>query len=169
VLHKLLELRLWPGSLWAALSTAPSKYATEQPRAHHFPFHFCLLRAAATDDTPVSPFPAVDTSLPASELIADSVKRSSRAHIFHFYALLCEIVSIPRKAASAWVTADHLVTPAPVGPEGKDKGSTAVHAHHPLGRFATGAGGPGHLVSLDARALARECLREVGRELGVPR
>ncbi|KAH9013194.1 hypothetical protein EDB84DRAFT_1533406 [Lactarius hengduanensis] len=124
VLHKLLELRLWPGSLWAALSTAPSKYATDQP--------------------------AVDTSLPASELIADSVKRSSRAHVFHFYALLCEIVSIPRKAASAWITAP------------------AVHPDHPLGRVVAGSA-HGHLVSLDARALARECLREVGRELGVPR
>ncbi|KAH9049815.1 hypothetical protein EDB83DRAFT_2543167 [Lactarius deliciosus] len=128
VLHKLLELRLWPGSLWAALSTAPSKYATDQP--------------------------AVDTSLPASELIADSVKRSSRAHVFHFYALLCEIVSIPRKAASAWIS----LTP----------GAPAVHPDHPLGRVVAGSG-HGHLVSLDARALARECLREVGRELGVPR
>ncbi|KAH9049809.1 hypothetical protein EDB83DRAFT_2553433 [Lactarius deliciosus] len=128
VLHKLLELRLWPGSLWAALSAAPSKYATDQP--------------------------AVDTSLATSELIADSVKRSSRAHVFHFYALLCEIVSIPRKAASAWITL------AP--------GAPAVHPDHPLGRVVAGSG-HGHLVSLDARALARECLREVGRELGVPR
>jgi hypothetical protein len=31
VLHKLQELRLWQGSLWAALSETPSKYATEQP------------------------------------------------------------------------------------------------------------------------------------------
>ncbi|KAH9169937.1 hypothetical protein EDB89DRAFT_1853941 [Lactarius sanguifluus] len=125
VLHKLLELQLWSGSLWAALSTTPSKYATDQP--------------------------VVDTSLPASELIADSVKRSSRAHVFHFYTLLCEIVSIPRKAASAWITL-----------------APAVHPDHPLGRIVAGAG-HGHLVSLDARALARECLREVGRELGVPR
>ncbi|KAH9018228.1 hypothetical protein EDB83DRAFT_2528502 [Lactarius deliciosus] len=128
VLHKLLELRLWPGSLWATLSAAPSKYATDQP--------------------------AVDTSLAASELMADSVKRSSRAYVFHFYALLCEIVSIPRKAASAWITL------AP--------GAPAVHPDHPLGRVVAGSG-HGHLVSLDARALAREFLREVGRELGVPR
>lgn len=139
VLHKLLELRLWPGSLWAALSEAPSKYATAQP--------------------------PVDTSLPASELIADSVKRSSCAHVFHFYALLCEIVSVPRKAASAWIAADRLVAPALVKPGDMDKGSTAaVHVHHSFGRV-----GPGHLVPLDARALARECLREVGHELGVPR
>jgi hypothetical protein len=54
-------------------------------------------------------------------------------------------------------------------PGDKDKGSIAVHVRH---RIATGAekgSGPGHLITLDARALARECLREVGRELGVPR
>ena len=29
---------------------------------------------------------AIDASLPPSELIADAVKRSSRAHMFHFYS-----------------------------------------------------------------------------------
>ena len=117
-------------------------------------------------------FSAVDTSLQASELIADSVKRSSSAHVFHFYALLCEIVSVPRKAPSAWIMAEHFITSAPVEPAGKDKGPAEVHARRPLSRVATGgmhSPGPGHLVSLDARALARQCLREVGRELGVPR
>ena len=114
------------------------------------PFLFPL---RAADITPL----AVDTSLPASEIIADSVRRSSRAHVFHFYALLCEIVSVPRKAPNAWVMAERL---APGGKsKDKDEGPIAVRVHHPLGR----------LVSLDARALARECLKEVGRELGVPR
>jgi hypothetical protein len=36
VLHKLQELRLWQGSLWAALSETPSKYATEQPGCVEF-------------------------------------------------------------------------------------------------------------------------------------
>ncbi|KAF8260132.1 hypothetical protein EI94DRAFT_1749458 [Lactarius quietus] len=136
VLHKLQELRVWPGSLWAALSKTPSEYANEQP--------------------------PVDTSLPASELIADSVRRSSRAHLFHFYALLCEIVSVPRKAPSAWIMAERLAT---------QEGPIAVRVHRQaLGRVvAAGGSDSGHLVSLDARELARECLREVGRELGVPR
>jgi hypothetical protein len=113
---------------------------------------------------------AVDTSLPPSEVIADSVKRSSRAHVFHFYALLCEIVSVPRKAPSTWVVAERLAS----GGKGKEKdeGPIAVRVHHPLGRVAMRAGNgsdPGRLVSLDARALAQECLKEVGRELGVPR
>ncbi|KAF8495991.1 hypothetical protein F5888DRAFT_1804548 [Russula emetica] len=81
-LHKLRELLLWSGSLWAAPSETTSKYAKEQP--------------------------AVDTSLPPAELIADSVKRSSRAYIFHFFSLLCEIASVPHKAPSAWIFADRL-------------------------------------------------------------
>ncbi|KAJ7641694.1 hypothetical protein FB45DRAFT_900796 [Roridomyces roridus] len=106
VLRKLLELRLWPGSLWAALSEQPTEYAIEQP--------------------------AIDTSLGPSLLIADAVKRSPVAHLFHFYPVLCEIASIPRQTPSSWVV---------------DKGSS--------------------VAELDARVLARECLKEVGREMGV--
>ena len=67
-----------------------------------------------------SPFPAVDTPLPASELIADSVKRSSCAHVFYFYALLSEIVSVPRRAPRAWMMAENVVTPSAVGHAGQD-------------------------------------------------
>jgi hypothetical protein len=31
VLRKLLELRLWPGTFWAALSDRPSEYCLQQP------------------------------------------------------------------------------------------------------------------------------------------
>ncbi|KAJ7752413.1 hypothetical protein DFH07DRAFT_520905 [Mycena maculata] len=110
VLRKLLELRLWPGSLWAALSEQPTAFAVEQP--------------------------AVDASLSSSLLIADAVKRSSIAHLFHFYPVLCEIASIPRKTPSSWVAS-----------RAADKGE--------------------EVTELDARVLARECLREVGREMGV--
>ena len=34
VLHKLLELRLWRGSLWASLSRIPLEYATYERSAH---------------------------------------------------------------------------------------------------------------------------------------
>ena len=88
------------------------------------------------------------------------MKRSSRAHMFHLYSLLCEIASVPRKAPSAWITADRLVVSG--GPAEKET-AAAVRTHHPSSRP-----GPGHLVSFDARGLARECLKEVGRELGVP-
>ena len=32
VLRGLLQLRLWPGTLWAAFSSDPSKYSSDQPR-----------------------------------------------------------------------------------------------------------------------------------------
>ena len=77
------------------------------------------------------PSQAVDTSLPPPELIADSVKRSSRAHMFHhLYSLLCEIASMPQKAPSVWISADRLIVS--VGPAGKEKKETAaaVWTHH---------------------------------------
>ncbi|KAJ7242359.1 hypothetical protein B0H12DRAFT_1132442 [Mycena haematopus] len=115
VLRKLLELRLWPGSFWAAMSEQPSSFAVEQP--------------------------AIDASLSPSLLIADAVKRSSIAHLFHFYPVLCEIASIPRKTPSTWV----------LQRAAADKGSSSED----------------EAIELDARILARECLKEVGKEMGV--
>jgi hypothetical protein len=122
-----------------------------------------------------TPQQAIDASLQPSELIADAVKRSSRAHVFHFYTLLCEIASVPRKAPNAWITADRLVAsgePA-AGKEERAAATEAQVVHHggrPTQAVTSGASSSlGHIVSLDARVLARECLKEVGRELGVPR
>jgi len=109
------------------------------------------------------PSQAVDTSLSPAELIADSVKRTSRAHMFHFYSLLCEIASVPRKAPSAWISADRLAVSGV--PAEKEKKEMESQTHHP----SSSRLGAGHLVSFDARELARGCLKEVGRELGVPR
>lgn len=104
------------------------------------------------------------------------MKRSSRAHMFHLYSLLCEIASVPRKAPSAWIAADRLVVaPSSGGLSTSSKGkkeesAAAVRTHHPgssSSRSGSGSG-MGHLVSFDARGLARDCLKEVGRELGVP-
>jgi len=112
---------------------------------------------------------AIDGSLQPSELIADAVKRSSRAHVFHFYTLLCEIASVPRKAPNAWITADRLVaSDEPAAGKEERAAATGAQVHH--GATTSGASSSlGHIVSLDARVLARECLKEVGRELGVPR
>jgi hypothetical protein len=165
-LHKLRELQLWPGSLWAALSETPSKYAKEQPGTHTTSV---VPRGTLTDvRTATLLSQAVDTSLPPAELIADSVKRSSRAHMFHFYSLLCEIASVPRKAPSAWISADRLavLSGVPAEKEKKEMEAAATgRTHHP----SSSRPGSGHLASFDARELARECLKEVGRELGVPR
>jgi hypothetical protein len=113
------------------------------------------------------PSQAVNTSLSPAELIADSVKRSSGAHMFHFYSLLCEIASVPRKAPSAWISADRLAILSGVPAEKEKEMETAAtgRIRHP----SNSRPGPGYLVSFDARELARECLKEVGRELGVPR
>lgn len=95
---------------------------------------------------------AVDQSLPPSALIADSVKRSTKAHLFHFYPILCEIVAIPRKAPTAWVMA---MTSAH---------RTSIETNSAGSEGSTTAG---HAVELDARNLVKDCLKEVGRELGV--
>jgi hypothetical protein len=110
---------------------------------------------------------AVDTSLPPAYLIADSVKRSSCAHMFHFCSLLCEIASVPRKAPSAWISEDRLAILSGV-PAEKEKEMDAAATDQTLDPRSSRPG-PGHLVPFDARELARECLKGVGRELGVSR
>ncbi|KAG6901567.1 hypothetical protein C0995_010501 [Termitomyces sp. Mi166 len=130
VLRKLLELKLWPGSLWAAVSDKPSQYAVEQPGA--------------------------DASLSPALLMADVVKRSTVAHLFHFYPVLLEIASTPRKAPSAWVVPTKAMSSA--GP--LTNGYTI---------FDSDAQGNVNAVELDARTLAQNCLKEVGKEMGVSR
>ena len=69
------------------------------------------------------------------------VKRSSVGMLFYFYGWLCEIVAIPRRLPSAW------------GVVGSDD---------------DGGGDGGVRVEMDdARRLAKDCLRVVGREMGV--
>ncbi len=89
---------------------------------------------------------ALDTSLTPSSLIADAVKRSSVAHLFHFYGVLCEIASIPRKTPSTWT-----ISPTTAGIS-------------PLNGHTENVNGA---VQLDARDLSRQCLKEVGKEMGV--
>jgi len=60
---------------------------------------------------------------------------------------------------------DRLVAPGKHA--GKEPASVQKHPH-PNDGHAHG-NGLGNLLSLDARVLARECLKEVGHELGVPR
>jgi len=82
VLRKLLTLRLWSGTLWAAFSDTPSQYASEQP--------------------------GFTSSLSPAQVLAEAGKRSWIAHLFHFYDPLCQIVAIPQKLPSAWVGLDVL-------------------------------------------------------------
>ncbi|KAJ8520264.1 hypothetical protein ONZ45_g2894 [Pleurotus djamor] len=131
IIRKLLDLSLWPGSLWAAFSDDPSKFSNDQP--------------------------VIDTSLSPAALVADAVKRSSVAHLFHLYSILCEIGSLPRKPPTTWVS-------SPKGQRTPVPPPRTTVPIPPQRQPSTGTP-----VEMDARSLARECLRTIGRELGVSR
>ncbi|KIJ91398.1 hypothetical protein K443DRAFT_115078 [Laccaria amethystina LaAM-08-1] len=138
VLRKLLALRLWRGSLWAALSDTPTAYCVEQP--------------------------AISQYLSSSDLVTDAVKRSTIGHLFHFYPVLCEIASIPRQTPAAWIAGQ---PPLPVAPRTPTQNSSVVKPNGVAGNgHANNADAP---IELNARTMARDCLKEVGREMGVSR
>ncbi|KAI5120993.1 hypothetical protein M0805_000454 [Coniferiporia weirii] len=91
VLKKLLSLRLWSGSLWAATSKSPSTCCLEQP--------------------------GVEANLPLSSLFKEATKRSTIAHLFHLYTPLCQIAALPRKPPAVWTGAFTL--DASVGKDGR--------------------------------------------------
>lgn len=122
VLRKLLELRLWPGTLWAALSSNPTQNAIRQPSV--------IEVMASEDATP-------------SLLVADAVKRSSVAHLFHFYSVLVEIASKPRRTPTM-----PIIVKAPSLTRSEEKIPCTAE--------------------LDARVIARNCLKEIGNEMGIP-
>ncbi|KAI0795954.1 hypothetical protein C8Q75DRAFT_791099 [Abortiporus biennis] len=124
ILRKLLDLRLWPGTLWASLSDSPSQNCTD--------------------------IPPIDTTLSPTLLITDAVKRSSKAHLFHFYPVFCEIVAIPRKTPSAWMLT-----------------ATSRHLGHESTGIPTDSADEGKVKEYDARTLVKDCLKEVGKEMGV--
>lgn len=137
VLRKLRELRLWQGSLWAALSDDPAKYCLEQP--------------------PLASFASPQTShLSAQQSsagsISDAVKRSPVGHLFKFYTLLCEIVSVPRRTPEAWVHVKSVSTASSLASQRSEDRDLNMN---------------GDLEHLDARVLARECLKIVGNEMGL--
>jgi len=129
VLRKLLELRLWPGTLWAAQSHNPTQNAIQQPGVAEV--------VASADATP-------------SLLVADAVKRSSVAHLFHFYSVLVEIASKPRRTPAVPVIVKN----------GRASLSLTKSRQKTPEQRST--------VEMDARDLARNCLKEIGREMGIP-
>ncbi|KAJ3975915.1 hypothetical protein EV361DRAFT_886314 [Lentinula raphanica] len=141
VLRKLKELRLFPASLWAAFSNNPTKYSLEQPSSN----------SPETDSENTTSA----SSLSSRASISDAVKRSSVGHLFHFYALLCEIASVPRRTPEAWVHIRPL--------------SAGSVSHLSEEKHTQGDGQiDGHLEHLDARMLAKESLKIIGNEMGVP-
>lgn len=98
-------------------------------------------------------FPVIETSLDPKSLIADAVRRSSRAHLFHFYHIFCEIASLPRKTPSAWLSSP------PEHTAGDGQSRIAQEENERLKDF----------MEFDARTLARECLKAIGQEMGLLR
>jgi hypothetical protein len=104
-------------------------------------------------------YPAVDISrlTTPAELLADTVKRSPAAVLFHFYNPLCEIASIPRRTPSAWAFTNGTHKPD-------------HHHHRSENRVKTSRyQSAENVLELDARALARDCLKVLGQEMGVSR
>lgn len=121
----------------------------------------------------------LDRSPTPRELVSDSIKRSTVAHLFHFYPVLCEIASIPRRSPTAWVQAstsdsDKVNRGKNERHDGKAKGKlqkkeSKKEKISAVADAAVVADGDvkEDVIELDARTLARDCLKELGREMGV--
>jgi len=144
------------------MSDDPSRYAVDQPRK---PTSF-FLASPRYDSIALNSELGNDLAIPATPqtLIADSIKRSTVGHLFHFYPILCEISALPKKAPSAWISAgdwDYTHGRKEVTQKlghGEPKSPSQVHPQ------------PQDSVKsreVDARSLARDCLRELGKEMGV--
>jgi hypothetical protein len=126
--------------------------------------HFYISDVSTRLDTPPTP----------RELVSDSIKRSTVAHLFHFYPVLCEIASIPRRSPTA-SDSDKANRGKNERDDNKAKGklqkkenkerSTRTVADAAVA--AADGDVKGNVIELDARTLARDCLKELGREMGV--
>lgn len=140
--------------------------------------HYRIIPQSSLPNSPVSflfsaylvpsdPGLDIDQTLEPAQLISDAVKRSSKAHLFHFYPTLNEIVAIPRKTPTAWVMTNAKK------PTSRDSSTAAkpeeVRKSVAWNDVITGSINEGRAVELDARALVKECLKEIGREMGVGR
>ena len=94
----MLNLVLWPGSLWAALSDNPSGFSGGLPGAYR-------TVAQHRPDT-IRYHAAVDPALQGPALVADVLKRSSRGHLYHFYTLLCDVATLPGRSTAIWIEDD---------------------------------------------------------------
>ena len=112
------------------------------------------------------------------ELVSDSIKRSTVAHLFHFYPVLCEIASIPRRSPTAWIQTSALESDkVNRGKNERDDGKTKGKLQRKENKekstrtvadaVVTNGDVKRDVVELDARTLARDCLKELGREMGV--
>lgn len=89
--------------------------------------------------------------------MADVVKRSPAAILFQFYTTLCEIASIPRRTPSAWA----LTNGTHKNNSNHLKEDSRIKTNRPTDVE--------DITELDARVLARNCLKIIGQEMGVAR
>ena len=94
---------------------------------------------------------APDFTLSISSLLGDIARRSTRAHLFHFYPELCRISALPKGSVSAWLNTS----------KGADEEPSTTRSV-----IATSSETQ-KLEELDARILAASCLKQIGLELGV--
>ena len=145
VLKKLFALRLWPSSLWAALSDNPSKYCLERPGAP-------LTDECSPLDSDCLANLGTQSGLSVSELFAEARKRSTRAHIIELYGPICRIAALSRKAPLAW-TGPFIMT------RSEDNSQTVKLS------FVAENATVEKTEQSDARELALSCLEEIGKEL----
>ena len=98
----------------------------------------------------------IEASLEPRGLITDAVRRSSKAHLFHFYHVFCEIASLSRKTPSTWLS-------SPLDHSAGDGRSRVAQEEQEKAKETNA------FIEFDARTLARECLKAVGEEMGLPR
>ncbi|KIY67422.1 hypothetical protein CYLTODRAFT_422528 [Cylindrobasidium torrendii FP15055 ss-10] len=103
----------------------------------------CLWAAMSENPSELST-PPFDNKKSPSQIIADAVKCSSVAHLFYFYTIICDIASIPRSTPVAWVANGSQVTL-------RDDNASYTHVER-----------------VDARDVARRCLRAMGQEMSIP-
>lgn len=87
------------------------------------------------------------------ELFSDSAKRSTLGHLFHFYPLLCEIASLSHRSPSYWVQNRSRRSLSVKSGKGEDNQAPDLQESVAVER--------------DGRQLAMECLKQIGREMGL--
>lgn len=88
--------------------------------------------------------------------MADTVKRSPAAILFHFYTALSEVASIPRRTPSTRTLVNGTHKPD-LNQSKRDSKSKMKHSQNI----------EEDVLELDARTLARDCLKVLGHEMGV--
>jgi len=135
-LRELPELRLWPGCLWAALSENPTASSAS--------------------------LPPIDPTQSPQQLMSDATKRSPYAHLFNLYPLLYEIATVPRATPSAWIVTH------PSSLTNRNSNTRPLTPPDSVTGSAGGSSSPtiASSVEVDARQLAKTCLRAIGKEIG---